>query len=70
MSEDIQPNKLPAMKSEEVKARAQQIFDLRGAPPYSQNTFKDYQTLSDGEVAVISEFVHYWMPYLSQRLPK
>lgn len=59
------PNKLPAMRTEDVKARAQRILDLRGKPPYTKDTFGGQ--LSEGEAALISDFVHYWMPYLVQK---
>lgn len=71
----VTPATLPAMKAEDVKARAQRILDLRGTPPYklrySHNEngggSEGYHTLqlSEDEAAVLSEFVQYWLPYLT-----
>lgn len=67
------PNKLPAMRTEDVKARAQRILDLRGKPPYTKDTFGitgqvvNITPVTEDEAAVLSEFVHYWMPYLVQK---
>jgi hypothetical protein len=59
MADDVEPNKLAPMKREEVIERAQRIFDLRGEPPYTA-----IPELSSDELAVLSEFVHYWRPFL------
>lgn len=61
------PNKLPSMTREKVMARAKAIFDLRGPAPYeSGKQFADCN-ITDGEVAVISEFVYYWQPYFAEK---
>lgn len=72
---DAVPNRLPAMTYDEVIARAQRIFDLRGAPPYrasysySGNGPGGYHTLerSEDEAAVLSEFVYHWLPLLTHK---
>lgn len=63
MSEEIVPNELPIMTAGQIKQRAQRIFDLRGKPPYLGGG-GDLEALSDDELAVLSEFVHYWLPFL------
>lgn len=63
-----QPNKLAPMKTDEVIARAQRIFDLRGEPPYDSNTFDTHSgVISADELAVLSEFVYFWRPFLVHR---
>lgn len=72
---DLKPNTMPAMTNDQVKARAQRILDQRGPPPYkvtysyneSGNGPGGYHTLqlSEDDAAVISEFVSYWMPFLT-----
>lgn len=57
------PNALPSLTFDQVKARAQKIFDLRGMPPYDRST-PGYQDLSEDEIGVLSEFVYYWQNYL------
>lgn len=78
MSESNEPwtkaNVLPAMKTEEVIARAQRILDLRGRPPYVRRySYNEsgagpggYHTeeLSEDEAAVLSDFVYHWLPFL------
>jgi hypothetical protein len=65
-----QPGKLPAMTYDEVKARAQSILDYRGVPPYKAEHFNvaglrfDQIVLCDDEIAVINDFMIYWMPFL------
>lgn len=58
----VKPAKLPTMTTPEVKARAQRIVNLHGAPPYTAATV-GFELNSDDEIAVISEFVTYWMPF-------
>lgn len=74
----VVPNKLPAMKWEEVKERAQRIADERGFPPYKKDAItvaqisdeefdivgRPFELLLDDELAVLSEFMYYWQPYL------
>jgi hypothetical protein len=70
---EFEPNRLPKMTAEEVKARAQRILDLRGMPPYGPMTWQQSQedgppyhitTVTDDEAALISEFVYFWLPFL------
>jgi len=63
---DREPNRLPHMTTAQVIERAQRILDLRGRPPYSRNAgqFKLDPTMTDDEIALISDFVHYWLQYL------
>lgn len=67
------PNTLEPMKREEVLARAQRILDLRGEPPYKAELFDSEfpEWYSGGvtadEAAVLSEFVHYWRPFLVRK---
>lgn len=56
----IQPK---AMTGEEVKQRAQRILDHRGPLPWQTNGW-NYPLIED-EAAVLSEFVQFWMPYLT-----
>ena len=63
-SPTLRPNTLPAMTLEEVKARAQRIADRLGFPPYGQYETPGMGDLGADAVAVISEFVYYWQPYL------
>lgn len=61
---EFEPNRLPKMTAEEVKARAQRILDLRGMPPYSRYETYSELAVTDDEAALISEFVYFWLPYL------
>ena len=61
-----QPNKLPSMTTDQVKARAKAIFDLRGNAPYSPEMYADCN-ISNEEIAVISDFVYYWQPYFFEK---
>ena len=58
----VAPNKLAAMKTDEVIARAQRIFDKRGEAPYNADA-----CLSPDEAAVLSEFVYFWRPFLENK---
>ncbi len=62
---ETRPNRLPQMKVEDVQARAQRIFDLRGEPPYGMNNFGLEAPLTGDEAAIISDFVTYWRPFLT-----
>lgn len=64
------PATLPVMTREEVKARAQRILDIRGTPPYDNRRYITPEQncpnpLIEDELAVLSEFVQFWMPYLT-----
>lgn len=72
----VKPNILPAMKWDEVQARAQRIVDMRGFPPYKaippcsnflcRGTEEESKPiLSVDEAAVLSDFVYFWQPYLT-----
>lgn len=74
MPEETRPNKLPAMTAAKAQERAQRILDLRGEPPYTADGVYSmtpdnpneprWQPLTQDEVAVLSEFVCYWRPFL------
>jgi hypothetical protein len=61
------PNILPAMTFDEVKARAQRMLDRFGPPPYEQYGTPGMGDLGADAVAVISDFVHFWLPYLVEK---
>lgn len=68
--QDIKANRLPAMKFGEVVERAQRILDMRGRPPYKRFPEGDslaFKDLSDDELALISDFVYHWLPFLMQK---
>jgi hypothetical protein len=65
---DEKPGDLPKMTHDEVKARAQRIFDRWGEPPYKSH-FPE-SALGHDEVAIISEFVTYWRPMLKVNPPR
>jgi len=72
MSEDITPNKLSPMTKDEVKAMAQAIYDARGKPPYSSDsdvcgTAEELDRYDEVVNKVLSDFVHYWMPFIKQK---
>ena len=67
-STDEKPGQLPRMTHEEVRARAQRIFDRWGEPPYKSH-WPD-SAMGTEEVAVLSEFVTYWRPFLKVNPPK
>lgn len=56
------PNKLPAMTTEEVKARAQRIAELRGKIPTDGDLVG--KPMSVDEAKVVAEFVFYWAPFI------
>lgn len=63
--EEIKPNLMPKMTSQEVRDRAEKIFHRRGPAPYTVETF--HHIIEEEEVAVISEFVWYWQPFFVQK---
>lgn len=76
----LQPNRLPAMKWDEVLAQAQAIYDRYGAPPYTKDNertevnysgdvavmVRPFANLAEPELAVLSDFVYYWLPYIDR----
>lgn len=56
------PGALPQMTTDRVMKRAQFIVSLRGLPPYNEATF-DYRLTMD-EVAIINDFITYWLPLI------
>lgn len=73
-----EPGKLLPMNMDEVKARARRIFKHRGMPPYTQETFCKstpiataagtaikVDCLTDDELALINEFMAYWLPLIT-----
>lgn len=71
---DIVPNRLPVLKIDQVKERAQQIFNEFGYPPYDSRVLFPLEPESIGipyaidEVmtAIINEFVFHWLPFLDK----
>lgn len=69
---DSVPNKLPALKREEVIARAQRILDARGKFELTLEDFRfgqgpylpDIVAITEDELALINEFLHFWRPFL------
>lgn len=65
----VMPNKLPLMTHDQVMERAQKIFEHRGTPPFNRaehfSTADDKHFVTDEEMAVISDFVFHWLPYLT-----
>ena len=61
---------------EEVKAWAQAIYDLRGAPPYTvlqihpqadeRADSEKQRTCYQAEVALITDFMCFWMPHMKK----
>lgn len=73
----ITPNPMPPMKYEEVKARAQRLLDEYGRPPYTRENFPhiydfegsygNHGQLSEDALALISDFVWHWLPFLVEK---
>lgn len=69
---DAVPNKLPPMRTEEVIARAQRILDRHGKFELTLADFQfgtdpyrpDIIAISEDELALINEFLHYWRPFI------
>ena len=55
----------------ECLARAQHILDVRGRPPYLETSFgPNAHSITADELSLISEFVQYWRPKLTEKEKK